>query len=644
MISVDANVLKNEPWPEKTSLLVIPGGADLPYCRELNGSGNRRIKQFVSRGGKYLGFCAGAYYAGTRLEFEVGTSMEVSGKRELAFYPGIVRGTAFKGFQYSSQLGERAAVCTINKALDTADRKEKVTSFTCHYNGGPTFVDAEKYDNVEILSRYVDELDVDSGEAKTNAAVVYCKVNKGKAILFGPHVEFDVLLLKYSIPRKKESIIEALEELCGARDAFLEYCLQKLDMKVNSIDDLKVPKLTPLMLSSLDKNSVSQIMNSLEYESPNVVKGPYYTFHVSNIENHETSQHVKMNEGDAYEDPELAPKQLWVFKNGDVPYPRLTPYFGVTSYYGFLKDELAEDPSLTFGKTLLYGEVLTSTNTILEKNFKILQKLPEGFAAIGTTQITGRGRGGNVWVSPMGTLALSTVVRMTMEEVKYAPVIFTQYLTSMAMVDAVLGYGEGYDAIPMKLKWPNDMYIMKPEFIDSSGRYQVVKHSHEIEPIYAKIGGLLINTVVQDGKYVLVIGCGMNVSNAGPTTSLNLVIKKLNEVRAQRGLKPLHLISVERLAARYLTCLEKLFRVFKRNGFGPLLPKYYKHWLHSDQIVTLGLMGDAKARVKGISGNYGYMLVEEVDENGDLTGKRYELQPDGNSFDMMRGLITKKYQ
>ena len=39
-------------------MLVMPGGADLGYCRTLNGAGNRRIEQFVRRGGAYLGFCA----------------------------------------------------------------------------------------------------------------------------------------------------------------------------------------------------------------------------------------------------------------------------------------------------------------------------------------------------------------------------------------------------------------------------------------------------------------------------------------------------------------------------------------------------------------------------------------------------------
>lgn len=80
---VTGDMLLKEPWTEMCALLVIPGGADLGYGRTLNGEGNRRIAQFVRRGGKYLGLCAGGYYGCKRCEFEVGDkTVEVIGDRE----------------------------------------------------------------------------------------------------------------------------------------------------------------------------------------------------------------------------------------------------------------------------------------------------------------------------------------------------------------------------------------------------------------------------------------------------------------------------------------------------------------------------------------------------------------------------------
>ena len=53
-----------------SSLLVMPGGRDLPYVESLSGLGNREISQFVKSGGSYLGICAGAYYACAKYAYQ----------------------------------------------------------------------------------------------------------------------------------------------------------------------------------------------------------------------------------------------------------------------------------------------------------------------------------------------------------------------------------------------------------------------------------------------------------------------------------------------------------------------------------------------------------------------------------------------
>jgi biotin--protein ligase len=170
---------------------VFPGGADLPYCRALDGAGNRRIRQYVQGGGLYIGFCAGAYYASGRCEFMVGDPMmEVVGDRELAFYPGVKRGLAYNGFKYQSEEGARAAVMKMEKGAFENEEGLAEESFSVYCNGGGVFVDAPLYKSrgVEILASYTDKLDVDSGQGA--AAVVYCKVGDGSALLTGPHPEY----------------------------------------------------------------------------------------------------------------------------------------------------------------------------------------------------------------------------------------------------------------------------------------------------------------------------------------------------------------------------------------------------------------------------------------------------------------------
>lgn len=188
VISVTGETIIKEPWTASCALLVFPGGADLGYCRTLNGEGNRKIKQYVQRGGAYLGLCAGGYYGSSRCEFEVGNKrMEVVGSRELAFFPGTCRGCAFPGFVYHSEDGAKAVELQAEKIALAESTVPDL--FKSYYNGGGVFVDAPKYKDkgVEVLASYSEPLGVESGEG--TAAIVYCKVGEGAAVLTGPHPE-----------------------------------------------------------------------------------------------------------------------------------------------------------------------------------------------------------------------------------------------------------------------------------------------------------------------------------------------------------------------------------------------------------------------------------------------------------------------
>lgn len=94
---------------------------------------------------------------------------------------------------------------------------------------------------------------------------------------------------------------------------------------------------------------------------------------------------------------------------------------------------------------------------LLKRNFKLIQRLPTGLTAVGTIQLAGRGRGSNQWVSPIGSLMFSTIVRHHWQLGEHAPVVFVQYLVALAIVEAVKSYGPGYTDMPVRLKWPNDI-------------------------------------------------------------------------------------------------------------------------------------------------------------------------------------------
>lgn len=203
------------------------------------------------------------------------------------------------------------------------------------------------------------------------------------------------------------------------------------------------------------------------------------------------------------------------------------------------------------------------------------------------------------------------------------PIVFIQYLAAVAIVEAIHGYGRGYEGLPVKLKWPNDIYARDPS-----------KPPGE-PPSYVKVGGILANCAYSAGSYQIVLGIGINTNNGRPTTSLDALLPAHNP-----SLPPFR---IERLLARILTRLETLYSQFIRRGFTrELEEKYYEHWLHSDQMVTLEGEGGVRAKVVGITRDWGLLKAEEVGFDGRPTGRVWALQSNENSFDFWRGLVKRK--
>lgn len=196
--------IRSGEWMASCCLLVMPGGRDLPYVKELAGQGNDYIRQFVLEGGSYLGLCAGAYYACKRVEFAVGDpTMEVVGPRELAFFPGIGRGPVFPGYDYKSNRGARAASVTLEPAgekivQETYPTPISPTIFPLYYNGGCNFVPFDDHPSTqfEVLATYTGKNAGSTVSGSENlSAIVSCKCGKGKAVLTGVHFEVTAKLL-----------------------------------------------------------------------------------------------------------------------------------------------------------------------------------------------------------------------------------------------------------------------------------------------------------------------------------------------------------------------------------------------------------------------------------------------------------------
>lgn len=198
-----ADILNNKLSHQAKSIgvLIMPGGADLPYCQQLNGRGNHIIREFISKGNIYIGICAGGYYGAHGIKFS-GAGYEINGDRELALFPGTAIGSikAFTGGQLYDEKTQSKAIVTLNYANGQQDE--------VYYHGGAYFLgDADA--DFEVVATY----------ANGKNAVVSGSIGEGKYLLSGVHFELcPTVYKKYAIAQARHTDIEKERYLLSVID------------------------------------------------------------------------------------------------------------------------------------------------------------------------------------------------------------------------------------------------------------------------------------------------------------------------------------------------------------------------------------------------------------------------------------------
>lgn len=172
--------------PNAQGVLVMPGGADLPYCQKLNGLGNDKIREFVHRGNIYIGICAGGYYGAREIAFS-GDGYEICGARELAFFSGTAIGSLASLTQ-----GQLYDETVRSKAIATLDFMQGHQD-DLYYHGGAYFVSDER-DEREVSDSVSRMTSADSFETVASypdgvSAVIEGDIGRGKYLLAGVHFE-----------------------------------------------------------------------------------------------------------------------------------------------------------------------------------------------------------------------------------------------------------------------------------------------------------------------------------------------------------------------------------------------------------------------------------------------------------------------
>lgn len=130
------------------------------------------------------------------------------------------------------------------------------------------------------------------------------------------------------------------------------------------------------------------------------------------------------------------------------------PYFDIAEYGAELRTE-------TLGRTLLYAQTLTSTQTLMKDGMWGIES-QWGGVAVAERQVKGTGRGSNAWSSPPGCLMFTFHSQFTSGR----SLPFVQYMISVAMLQAIEGttpsaggaVSGSTKRLPIYIKWPNDIY------------------------------------------------------------------------------------------------------------------------------------------------------------------------------------------
>lgn len=163
-----------------------------------------------------------------------------------------------------------------------------------------------------------------------------------------------------------------------SRVAFVKACLRKLGLEVNDSKAV-VPALTSLHLSSIANTEVTELLYALgevieKEDDQEYIKDEADTFHIKSDAASPDISALTIS------DPALGDSEGTVDYNqvlkvivpheGSLPTTTATPKFNHKLYYSSLKNyQLLEDSAAEWkwGNVLMYGEVVTSTNTLLEK-------------------------------------------------------------------------------------------------------------------------------------------------------------------------------------------------------------------------------------------------------------------------------------
>lgn len=179
---------ESSTWTGRYRALIVPGGWAGGYNFYTNATGYSRIRSFVFSGGGYLGFCAGAFFASDRVEWQPEPDQPVEFyDYPLNLFPGVAFGTVDDLIGWETSTGLNAI--RFGAEMIEMDITDDLPWYSPErldvlYYGGSAFRPTSgNWGQTEILARY---------PTTNEVAMIRFAFGSGTVFLSGVHPEISL--------------------------------------------------------------------------------------------------------------------------------------------------------------------------------------------------------------------------------------------------------------------------------------------------------------------------------------------------------------------------------------------------------------------------------------------------------------------
>lgn len=377
-------VLLNQPWTLSCSLFVVPACSE-PFIS----SANTLLMDFVNAGGSLLAFAAGVEASQPTNAFGMSgltlSSMGMVGEKTLRFADKVSGAYVYPILgAYPERPGPTDLETARHVNLWDVAKEEEVRGV--YQLGRHRLEEMRTVRTLKVLARLLETQQRQevgaSRDSEGEAAGILWETGAGRVAIWNADPEFSLLNEPASLTTAAIGLTgDSLEENEKRRSSLLKTTLGFLGLQLPGIELAKITQPLPQFLTCSPRKPtiVSAIAQALgvSLHKPTTYEDVNDTFLFQPIPEGAVTQ-IESARTTSNPDPaNWQPKHVYLCPDGYTPSRRDTPLFNIHHYYEYLntartKEGLADaattpNAAWGIGEAFAYGEVVTSTQTLLDK-------------------------------------------------------------------------------------------------------------------------------------------------------------------------------------------------------------------------------------------------------------------------------------